>query len=884
MAGGRYSAEFLLYLRDSPLCVKPPNLPPPEEWMGPPPETIRNQQKASNDRAKSGDALLLNQESRRQPHDRNGSRNAANPDEIILGPPRTSFASATSMRNHRTADADKGFKDSDRQDRSDRFNFRNRAGDSDFGREPRDGRNAGFRRRGDQDQDSEGWSTVKPRKSFGHEGAERFHGRMGGVGATDRFGGARDDRRARDRDDREGSDRRNRNFDHRSRDLDGDEPDTPRRNGPSRGKSESWFRNDANSTGNDAAPMSQRERIDRAKNWRDRDPEDKPGDRYGDRSDRNYERRWDRDCQNRVENDPEWLDEPAEDKTEGHTEADFKKFMEEMKAARGGAASKSEEKSATVLDKPAATVPTATQAEQKVVSAPAVEQGPDKFFAAYASTGLDIITSGADAKDVTKLKAGKSSRFMAFLAPQEDSRAKTEPATPAAAAQPADKPAASSQQSEAEKEAFALLIQKLHMSGIGSAAQSSAPPAQTGTTRKFPESPFQELQQKSAVGSPESFQQYGSNDRRDDPRLRTSQPSIHDLLSPRAVGLPGPGPTPPPATRPEQALQDLLAQRHQLPGQANARAAQNMAAVNRNTEFLMNLMQGHRDAPPEQPRTEQLLTRMPQPTKQMSLANGPDREQDYSRERSASQRQQLRGPGGPPGFLEDSPFRPGDVDPRPPPQPTQILQRPPPPAGLDHQMHPFLMGGMNPAGAGGPGASQMAPQRPMIPPPNLLNNGPRNMPMPGMYPPPSFPPPHGHAHSHAHGGPGGPGHFPPGPPPHPHGGGHGPGDGLVGPPMPPPGVPRSMQPPPGFFGGPPPPGFMPPPNMGGGAGGGAGGGGGFPVGPDGPQPPNAGPGPLPVPGPGPFGGGGLPGPFDRLDRMAGMDRRGMMPPGAYRGP
>lgn len=30
----RYSAEFLLHLRDSPLCVKPPNLPPAEEWMG----------------------------------------------------------------------------------------------------------------------------------------------------------------------------------------------------------------------------------------------------------------------------------------------------------------------------------------------------------------------------------------------------------------------------------------------------------------------------------------------------------------------------------------------------------------------------------------------------------------------------------------------------------------------------------------------------------------------------------------------------------------------------------------------------------------------------------------------------------------------------------
>ena len=30
----RYSAEFLLHLRESPLCVRPPTLPPPEDWMG----------------------------------------------------------------------------------------------------------------------------------------------------------------------------------------------------------------------------------------------------------------------------------------------------------------------------------------------------------------------------------------------------------------------------------------------------------------------------------------------------------------------------------------------------------------------------------------------------------------------------------------------------------------------------------------------------------------------------------------------------------------------------------------------------------------------------------------------------------------------------------
>lgn len=30
----RYEAEVLLRLRESPLCIKPKDLPPREEWMG----------------------------------------------------------------------------------------------------------------------------------------------------------------------------------------------------------------------------------------------------------------------------------------------------------------------------------------------------------------------------------------------------------------------------------------------------------------------------------------------------------------------------------------------------------------------------------------------------------------------------------------------------------------------------------------------------------------------------------------------------------------------------------------------------------------------------------------------------------------------------------
>ncbi|KAK1782540.1 hypothetical protein QBC45DRAFT_224642 [Copromyces sp. CBS 386.78] len=813
MAAVQYSAEFLLYLRASPLCVKPPGLPPAEEWMGPPPETGRNSQaKTTNDRIKGGDSFLLNQENRRPALDRNGSRTTTNPEDIILGPPRTSFASATTLRNNRTSDADKGLKDNDRQDRTDRFNFRTRTNDPEstndrFG----NGRNSAFRRRGEDQDNGEGWTPVKPRKSFGTEGAERFQGRMGAAG--ERFGSSRDTQA------KDVSDRRNRAQD--IRDKDGEDIDTPRRNGLSRGKTDSWFnKENTNSNDNNAASLSVRERIDRSKSWRDREPnEDRQNqnDRYGDRAGGYGGGRYDRDRDQRVERDPEWLDEPVEHKSQGHTAEDFKKFMESMKSKHGGGP-KAEDKAPAPLQ---TNLPEPAFEAEKVLSAPALETGPDKFFAAYGGS-LQVSTPTAE-KEASKPTSGKGSRFMAFLAPQEG--AKTEPSTPAATAPSGGQPNEVPQKNEAEKEAFNLLIQKLQKSGMGGpsgpSGQAANPMAQLFGNFSQPAHPA-DSQPKSQVASPEPFQQYGG-DRRDDPRFRAPPPNpLHDILSPRPMAPPT---QPPPMTRPEQALHDILAQRHAMPNHGNNRGGQNPMVTDQ-AEFLMRLMQNHEKVP-EPRRQEHPQVRMPQPTKQVNIPDLAEREAEYQRERIAAQRQQqqqqIRGPA-PPGFFNDQ-FHPSDVDNRPPQpptqMPTQILQRPPPP-GLDHHMLPFPLGA---GGAGNPGSGvggqpMGPPQRgPMIPPPGLVN-GPRNGPMPGMFPM-NFPPPGGA--------------FPPGPPPP---------DGLVGPPPP-----RGMQPPPGFFGGGPPPGFMgPPPGMGG-----------F-QGPDGP----AG-----------FGGaGGLPFP---------VDRRGMLPPG-YRGP
>src|SRR6202043_3353130 len=131
----------------------------------------------------------------------------------------------------------------------------------------RDGRGNNLRvKRNEGDQDSDGWSTVKPRKSFGTEGAERFNGRMGG----DRH---KEDRRFRDREDRDVKDRPIRGFDNYSRDKEGDQDqEVGRRNGVGRGRNEpSWFK-DSNDTSTAGDRKSNGDRFsDRTRGWREKD-------------------------------------------------------------------------------------------------------------------------------------------------------------------------------------------------------------------------------------------------------------------------------------------------------------------------------------------------------------------------------------------------------------------------------------------------------------------------------------------------------------------------------------------------------------------------------------------------------------------------------------
>lgn len=659
---------------------------------------------------------------------------------------------ASSGRN-KGLENDKTSRDSDPQGRFN--NLRNRSGDLD-GDRFREGRNANpLRRRGEStDQDSEGWSTVKPRKSFGAEGAERFHGRMGG--------NFRDEKRP-SRDDRLG-----RSFDTFARD--GDEDARSRNNGLGKGKPDPWHKAEAT----EARVPEKRERIDRAKSWREREPEpDAPEDHGATR----YEnKRWGRE--QRVEREPEWFDEPAEPKVEGRTQQDFQKWMEEMKKSKSG--------------QPAATQPAAMPASESSAesakppmrSPPPAEAGPDKFFMAFGSTtGVDV-ASPNEQPDATRPKpAAKSSRFTSFF--QSHDGGKHEQAMPMGPPPPqqpqsmgglaallgAAGPALGANPPDEEKQAFQQLLAKLQKQSV-----SATPPGPSPFAAPAPNNGSEGSRQN--VG-PSPFQYSPRDDRHDGPMPRPPPQHAQEILAPRPQQQ---------SARPEQLLQDLVGHHQRVSSQGSGRAdAPHAVRSSSNTEFLMNLM---RPASDSQRSDSAMMRAAQQAQKQIPPMVHPiEREAEFSQESRHAQRHMR--PPPPPGFPMEEAFRGGEAD-IGHSRPTQILQRPPPPPGLD-QMPPGWMGGGQ-----------------MPPPPPQQQQQPQHQPQqpqhqrgPMLPPPPGLPGGLGRNGHNGHSGPM-PHMFPPNIPPMPH-------PEAMGN-MPP----RNMgPPPPGFFNGPPPPHGFIPPGMGG---------------------------------------------------------------------
>lgn len=651
--------------------------------MGAPPE-VRVQTKTTNDRPRPSDNPLLDQNNRRTGIG-HASRNSTNPEDIVFAPPRMAFAS--SGRGSKTLESDKSTKDIDPVGR---FGLRNRnsEADGDRLRAP----NA-LRRRGENDLDSDGWSTVKPRKSFGAEGAERFHGRMGG--------NFRDEKKPLRDSDRDATrDRPTRVSDALTRDKD-IENDNRTRNSAGRSKADSWHKPEPVAAD---SPATERKERDRTKSWRDRDTSETTDDRANGRG-AAPDRRWARDREQRVERDPEWFDEPAEALREAHTQQDFQKWMEQMKKGRGGG-------DAAPAPAPAPVPELAAEAERPHLPhqpISAVENAPDKFFLAFGGrqSSLEPTSPPSEANEApAKPKAaGKSSRFTSFFhQPQDEQRSRVEQSTsvPPQATQyppglgpiPVQAPPP-----EEEKQAFQQLLLKLQKQSM-----SATPPAPSPFAPP-PMGNHPDMGKKSNLASPEPFQQYGGE--RANGMGRPPPQHVQEILAPRPQQQ---------TARPDQLLQDLVGHHQRISSQSSGIPDQ--ARNNNNTEFLMNLMRMGPGAPPLSMAQSQ-----PQPQKQQA----PMLESDFSPRENRGLQRQMR-PQPPPGFPLEESFHNAERDSRLG-QPTQILQRPPPP--MD-QMPPNWMAS---------GGQMPPPQQrgPMMPPPGLPGGLSRNVPMPHMFPP-NFPP------------------------------------------------------------------------------------------------------------------------------------------------
>ncbi|KKA16190.1 hypothetical protein T310_10224 [Rasamsonia emersonii CBS 393.64] len=378
--------------------------------------------------------------------------------DIILGPPKTSFASASRFFGKGSVDSPERssrFNDSD-DTKSDRYNIREKffkdreAGDKEFDR--RDNRFGGANgRRGDRDD----WNHGRPRRNFGQDEQDRRPRRNG---EPDRW-----DVKDRDRDQQHDS-----GYDKGVRDKDSR---YSRRDAQGRARYEqSWFRDEGAS---DAAENNEEEKPSiRNREWRrDRQAPD---------------RDWNRGA--RFEQEPEWMDSMERDDTkQAHTQEEFQRWKESMKARP-----QTEEKKETV---PEQATPTAQKAEAKHLdgelfhsTALQMDSGLDKFFGLLGETkpSQDAATPGStdsnkrDSASITK--PGKSSRFAGFFSPPPDSTNKEAESK----AQP-DRSTAT----DADQEGFQRILQMLENSKsrnttphVDSSQQPRPPPlAQPEPTR-----------------------------------------------------------------------------------------------------------------------------------------------------------------------------------------------------------------------------------------------------------------------------------------------------------------------------------------------------------------------------------------------------------------
>lgn len=686
-------------------------------------------------------------------------------DDIILGPPKTAFASSRIASKGSIDASDRASRQVEPDEpRNDRFNFRDKSlkdRDPDFDKRPG---MLNFRR-GDKEDCKDG----RPRRTYGPDEQDRKPKRNG---EFDRWEG---------RDHRET--RGNERF---ARDKDGRFP--PRKDGhPGRARLEgSWFRDD-NADRHDAEgekpPIRNRE-------WR--------RDRHA------ADREWHRGS--KFEQEPEWFDsaEPEEPQR-AHTQRDFERWKEKMKA--GSAQAYGEDKKEPAIERAAG--PT-QKTESRPTDGEIFSHGgtpfqPDttmeRFFgllgdrkpapAASSPTPVDSPTT-----EKMMGKPGKSSRFAGLFSPPLESHAKElEFQTDA------QSPALNASASDADQEGFQRILQMLGGSKSRDAtphndqsqlpqpslvqteqARSSLPHLPTEPVDRPEYMGLQEPPSARSAGFPVQETPLPEDYDKDDPQagraqlLRLMQ---HVRIDPTRNTVPGQGQ--PQSAGPAPGLMnmpDTLPHPPGIPpGQKGAGFFDDPAIASMPMPETRRPPMGYFDEPPFPHNSQVAIT-----------PGGSRVPQGQSNAGMGIQR--------PPGFEHVPP--PGWAGHQLPPRQGGAPGPLPPPPGIPTRgINPNFMsnampmhGNMPPLnerqplprGAGGNGPAAFGPPPGMMPPPGYMNmNGP---------PPPGFPPmPH---HTEAFMGPGGQVPFggPPGPqappPPSRHllevfGQGNGDGRGMPGP-------------------------------------------------------------------------------------------------------
>ncbi|KAL1962898.1 hypothetical protein VTN77DRAFT_9076 [Rasamsonia byssochlamydoides] len=698
----RYQIEELLWLRNSPLVTKPDKLPPIEEWMGPIPDPA-TQRKNANTRDHN-----QNETTNRRPslfETRHISRNS-NSDDIVLGPPKTSFASASRTFGKGSIDSTdrpSRFNDSD-DAKNDRYNVREKffkdreAGDKEFDR--RDNRLGGTNgRRSDRDD----WNHGRPRRNFGQDEQDRRPRRNG---EPDRW-----DTRDRDRDQHDSGFR-----DKESR--------YSRRDGQGRSRHEqSWFRDEGAS---DAADVEEEKPSVRNREWRrDRQAPD---------------RDWNRGA--RFEQEPEWMDSTdREDSKQAHTQEEFQRWKESMKAKpqqqqQQQQQQQAEEKKETV---PEQVTPTAPRAEAKHLdgelfnTAFQMDSGLDKFFGILGDTkssSQDVTTPGSadsNKRDSGSTKPGKSSRFAGFFSPPPGDTSKESETK----AQP-DRPVST----DADQEGFQRILQMLGNSKSRNAtphADSSQQPRPPTLAQPEPTRPAQ----TAAFSSPtrDSFNR--------------QQEYMPAQVNPNSTGM-----------------ESFLSQTAPRDPQAQLRDRENLLRLMQQVKISPGPNQSHGNAPPQTsaghtPGILNMPDLLSRPQGIQNVPKNPNFLDDpaiaHMQRPDADRNEQMRrAANGPPmGYFDDIPYpgvsqggqvpnttAAGGRGPQGHAQPPMGLQRPPgfdqmpPPPGWATQQLPPQQGG------GGPG--QLAPPPGIPTPARGMNPNYLGGPMPmhgGNMPPPNERPP-----------------------------------------------------------------------------------------------------------------------------------------------